>query len=182
VKDGRISDTAVTPTQPAQRARRPTPARERVAFRRLSHLSNMEVLRTTYITHAFAKHTHEEFAIGVIERGVHASEWGGATHLAGPGDIIVNNPGDIHTGHPHDENGWSYQMIYPPADMLHSVASQLADRPQSLPAFARATASRWRFPATAWCAATATRVATAGAPIASAGSWSGSGRPLRPRR
>lgn len=36
----------------------------------------------------------------MVDHGTHVSEWGGATHRAGPGAIIVNNPGDVQTGAP----------------------------------------------------------------------------------
>lgn len=104
-------------------------------FHRAPHLQHTEVLQARYVTQVFPKHTHEEFAIGVVDGGVHVSEWGGVTHRTGPGAIVVNNPGDIHTGRAGDAAGWSYRMLYPPAALLEDVATQLADRSRPLPAF-----------------------------------------------
>jgi AraC-like DNA-binding protein len=118
-------------------SRVPPPAlREQVHLRRAPHLQHAEVLQATYVAQVFGRHTHEEFAVGVVDRGVHVSEWGGATHAAGPGAVVVNNPGDVHTGRARDGAGWSYRMLYPPAALLEDVAAQLADRPRGLPAFA----------------------------------------------
>jgi AraC-like DNA-binding protein len=104
-------------------------------FHRAPHLQQTEVLQARYVTHVFPKHTHEEFAMGVVDGGVHVSEWGGVTHRTGPGAIVVNNPGDIHTGRAGDATGWSYRMLYPPAALLEDVATQIAGRSRPLPAF-----------------------------------------------
>ena len=109
--------------------------RDQIRFARVPYLADTEILEATYLTQVFGKHTHEEFAIGVVDAGSHVSEWGGATHRAGAGALIVNNPGDMHTGRPGDRDGWSYRMLYPPAGLLTDVASQLADRTGRLPRF-----------------------------------------------
>ena len=125
-------------TRPASsnvsRTRLPLPP-DTPVLQRAPHLRNTEVLQATYVTQVFPKHTHEEFAIGVVDGGVHVSEWGGATHRTGPGGIVVNNPGDMHTGRAGDSGGWSYRMLYPPAALLQDLAEQLGDRPTPLPAF-----------------------------------------------
>lgn len=115
---------------------RPRPPAARVRLARVPHLAQTEVLQATYVSQVFPKHTHEEFAIGTVDGGVHVSEWDGATHVAGPGTIVVNNPGDTHTGRAGDPAGWSYRMLYPPAALLQDVAAHLGDRATPLPAFA----------------------------------------------
>ena len=121
---------AAAPGQPSpERPSRDRPRRERARLTRAPHLRGAEVLEATYVRQTFARHTHEEFAIGVVDRGVHVSEWGGATHAAGPGAVVVNNPGDWHTGRAGDGAGWTYRMLYPPADLVASVAAELADWP-----------------------------------------------------
>jgi len=50
-----------------------------VRFSRASDLDNLELLHATFVTHSFPRHTHETFAIGVIERGVQATYYKGAT-------------------------------------------------------------------------------------------------------
>lgn len=109
--------------------------RDQIRFARAPHLADTEILEATYFSQVFGKHTHDEFAIGVVDAGSHVSEWGGATHRAGAGALIVNNPGDIHTGRPGDRDGWSYRMLYPPPSLLTDVATQLGDRTGRLPRF-----------------------------------------------
>lgn len=109
--------------------------RDQIRFARVPYLAGTEILEATYFSQVFGKHTHEGFAIGVVDAGSHVSEWGGATHRAGAGALIVNNPGDVHTGRPGDRDGWSYRMLYPPPTLLTDVATQLADRTGRLPRF-----------------------------------------------
>lgn len=42
---------------------------EWTTFHRLPQFNNLEVLRAHYITQTFARHTHNEFAIGLVEGG-----------------------------------------------------------------------------------------------------------------
>jgi len=44
-------------------------AHEHIKFWHDTALSNLELLHATYVTHAFAPHTHEGYVIGVIEQG-----------------------------------------------------------------------------------------------------------------
>jgi AraC-like DNA-binding protein len=102
----------------------------------LAHdLGNFEVLRATYFRHSFSRHTHEGFAIGVIERGGEAFYYRGAMHVAPAGSIIVINPGEIHTGHAASEAGWSYRMLYPDASLLQQVATDVTGRQRNIPFF-----------------------------------------------
>jgi len=87
-------------------------------FRRSPDLGDLEFLHATFIRHSFLRHTHEAFAKGVIERGVQATRCKGTTHIAVPGDICLVNPGEVHTGSPAHESGWTYRVCYPAAGLL----------------------------------------------------------------
>jgi len=97
--------------------------------------SSFESLTATYITHAFGRHTHEGFAIGVIERGAETFYYRGAIHVAPAGSVVVVSPDELHTGQAAVDNGWSYRMMYPAADLLARVASELAGSPRGIPYF-----------------------------------------------
>jgi AraC-like DNA-binding protein len=98
-------------------------------------IGNLELLRATYITHAFSRHVHEGFAIGVIERGAETFYYRGATHVAPAGTIVVINPGEVHTGEAVDETGWTYRMLYPEVALLRQAASEASGRPRDIPFF-----------------------------------------------
>ncbi|HEV7372588.1 AraC family transcriptional regulator [Arenibaculum sp.] len=62
--------------------------------------------------HTFARHTHEQFGIGVIHRGAQRSLSGRGEVEAGPGDTITVNPGEVHDGAPIGDRGRSWRMLY----------------------------------------------------------------------
>lgn len=62
--------------------------------------------------HSFPRHTHEQFGIGVIERGAQISASGRGPVEAGAGDTITVNPGEVHDGAPIGDAGRSWSMLY----------------------------------------------------------------------
>ena len=62
--------------------------------------------------HAFSRHTHEQFGIGVIYRGAHRSLSGRGIVEVGAGDAITVNPGEVHDGAPIGDAGRSWRMLY----------------------------------------------------------------------
>jgi len=65
---------------------------EHIKFWHDAALSNLELLHATYVTHAFAPHTHETSMIGVIEQGAEQFAYRRSHHVAPVGSIIVINP------------------------------------------------------------------------------------------
>ncbi|MCX5812487.1 MAG: AraC family transcriptional regulator [Proteobacteria bacterium] len=106
-----------------------------VKFARAADLGNLEFLHATFILHSFPRHTHETFAIGVIERGVQATYYGGSTHIATAGDICLVNPGEVHTGFSPHESGWTYRVFYPDASLLQRTAEAACVLGRRLPHF-----------------------------------------------
>lgn len=98
-------------------------------------LSNLELLRAKYVTHAFSPHTHEGFAIGVIVEGVEAFTYRGSTYTAPAGSVVVIHPEEVHTGYAAIEAGWSYRMLYPNAAVLQKVTFEVAGREGLRPFF-----------------------------------------------
>lgn len=108
---------------------------EQAKYWRNADVGEMDLLRATYVTHTFAPHSHEGFAIGVIQDGAEQFRYRHATHVAPKGSIVLVNPGEMHTGGAVEASGWTYRMFYPAADLLQQVAASLADRPQHVPLF-----------------------------------------------
>ncbi len=107
---------------------------ERTEFNRLPMLGGVEWLRATYLTQTFSRHTHEGYALGVIERGALSFRYRGETLRAPAGSINLVIPGEAHDGRAADGQGWSYSMFYLPPEALREVAGELSPRP-SLPHF-----------------------------------------------
>ncbi|WP_459624146.1 AraC family transcriptional regulator [Burkholderia sp. 3C] len=82
-------------------------------FWREPGFADAELMTASYRTHRFPPHAHDEFAIGVIERGAQAFLEGRGRRLIMPqGAICVINPGQLHEGRPAVEGGWDYRMVY----------------------------------------------------------------------
>ncbi|MDL2397423.1 AraC family transcriptional regulator [Rhizobium mayense] len=61
--------------------------------------------------HSFPRHTHDQFGIGVVERGAQISLSGRGVVQAEAGDVITLNPNEVHDGMPVGESrAWS--MLY----------------------------------------------------------------------
>lgn len=111
-------------------------AYEHIKFWHDTTLSNLELLHATYVTHTFAPHTHEGYAIGVIEQGAEQFHYRGSKHVAPAGSIVLINPGEVHTGSSASEHGWTYRMLYPSIELLQRAVSELTDRQHASPFFA----------------------------------------------
>jgi AraC-like DNA-binding protein len=81
-------------------------------------LSGVECLRAEAIRHPFARHSHEAYALGVIEAGVGGNSCRGALTYTIAGGIVAIGPGEVHTGFPADDLPLSYRMVYVPSDAL----------------------------------------------------------------
>jgi len=109
--------------------------RETVKFWQARDVEQLELLRATYVTHSFARHAHDGFAIGVIEAGAEQFYYRGGTHIAPAGAVVVINPGETHTGQAAARSGWAYRMLYPGTTLLRGVAADLAGYSQGIPHF-----------------------------------------------
>jgi len=103
-----------------------------------NEFGHLECLNADYVTHSFAKHTHEGFAIGVIERGIEVFNYRGQQHRAGKGEIILINPAEIHDGNGLDKDGWGFRIFYADAKILHRAAMEIAEKRVALPTFKNA--------------------------------------------
>ncbi|MDV2991857.1 MAG: HTH-type transcriptional activator RhaR [Chroococcidiopsis sp. SAG 2025] len=116
-----------------------TPARcERAKFWRQPEFGNLELLRATYITHAFCRHIHEAYTIGVIEQGVEKFTYPGKMHFAPAGTVVIVNPGEVHTGSAGVEHGWTYRVLYPDVSLLQQAAAEAFVGRQVMPYFPQA--------------------------------------------
>ncbi len=75
--------------------------------------------------HAFARHTHEQFGIGVMRLGAQVSHSGRGQVEAGPGHVITVNPGEVHDGAPIGDGGRAWQMLYLDPAVVAQAAAEL---------------------------------------------------------
>jgi AraC-like DNA-binding protein len=108
----------------------PLGAGEKARFFRVPRQLGLECLAASFRTHVYAPHSHDTFAIGVIEAGCEVYAVRGAVHHAGPGDVVFVNPGEVHDGAPFAA-GYTYRMSYPEIELLRAIAADLSERPLS---------------------------------------------------
>ncbi|MBD9382185.1 MULTISPECIES: AraC family transcriptional regulator [Achromobacter] len=75
--------------------------------------------------HAFARHTHEQFGIGVMRQGAQVSHSGRGQVEAGPGHVITVNPGEVHDGAPIGNGERAWQMLYLDPEVVAQAAAEL---------------------------------------------------------
>ncbi len=97
----------------------PAPA-DQVVWRRVEgigraplHLMTARIGRRHY-----APHAHEEYAIGVTVAGVETMVYRGERIRSGPGDLVIVEPGETHTGGPAGDDGFTYRVFYPSVELL----------------------------------------------------------------
>ncbi|MDX3977946.1 AraC family transcriptional regulator [Shinella sp.] len=61
---------------------------------------------------SFARHTHETYGIGVVERGAQKSASGRGMVEAEAGNTITVNPGEVHDGAPLGDAPRAWRMLY----------------------------------------------------------------------
>lgn len=74
--------------------------------------------------------------IAVTEQGTALPWYRGSTHIHGPGDMIVLNPGEVHGGGPARGSIWQYRSLYPSADLMQRAVLALSGSDKRFPQFA----------------------------------------------
>lgn len=88
----------------------------------------LELLRATYVRQTFARHSHEGYAVGVIEQGALGFDYRGERLVAPAGAVNLCVPDEPHTGHAHDAQGWTYRMFYLDTDVMTRASARFQDR------------------------------------------------------
>jgi len=109
---------------------------------RLDGFGGVDLLRADASTHRYARHSHEGYALGVVEAGAHAFAARGEVWTAIPGRVVIVNPDDAHDGGPATrDGGYSYRMIYVDGAVLAAALEEVAGRRLATPFFPRAVVS-----------------------------------------
>lgn len=109
-----------------------TPGRTHIITQHRSALPGVEAM-TLLTDHAFPRHSHDGFGIGVMAAGAQRS-WSGIGWVeAEAGDVITVNPGEMHDGTPiGGARGWRMLYLNPVL-----VARELVDEGEDRPEIAR---------------------------------------------
>lgn len=83
--------------------------------------SSVSLFKGAFHSFSFKKHSHEDYALGVIEEGTQQFSLGGETHVAPASSMITVNPGDVHDGQPVTSTGYRYRVAYITDEMLREI-------------------------------------------------------------
>jgi len=96
------------------------PATERAVWTRVHGVADrpLDLMTARFTRHRYAPHSHEEFAIGACVAGVEQMRYRGVAYRSGPGNVVVVEPGETHTGEAGVPEGYAYRVFYSTADMV----------------------------------------------------------------
>ena len=109
-------------------------AEEFARFRRMGVPGGLSGLFARYRSHAFAPHSHETFVIGVFDAGSSIVRCEHEVATLSPADVLLINPGTIHSAGSATSEGRAYRGIYPSMEL---VADALPEIPESQRRFDR---------------------------------------------
>jgi AraC-like DNA-binding protein len=91
---------------------------------RVPQTRGIELFQARFISYSFDRHTHDTFAIGIIDEGA-ATLWCRGSTVAVPrGSVLLVPPGEVHTGGRHRDAALvGYRLVYASADWLAIAAS-----------------------------------------------------------
>lgn len=76
-------------------------------------------------SHTFARHTHDTYGIGIVERGAQKSASGRGMVEAAAGNTITVNPGEVHDGAPLGDGPRAWRMLYLQPDIVAAAAEDI---------------------------------------------------------
>jgi len=103
-------------------------AHESATMTRVRVFETFELLRARYTRQRFAPHAHHEFVFGIVETGAARTFFRGAENVHAAGSVITFGPGEVHTGAPACDEGWSYRMLYPSESLVRFIAREATGR------------------------------------------------------
>lgn len=80
-------------------------------------------MKAHFMQHAFSRHSHETYSIGLTQSGVQAFHCAGELHASRPGDLILFNPDAAHDGQRGAKDGFGYSILYVPEEIVMSCAT-----------------------------------------------------------
>lgn len=84
----------------------------------------------------FPRHTHDQYGIGVVDSGGHASRSDRRQVEASPGNLIFVNPGEVHDGRPLGRHPRSWRILYFDPVVINSLREDSYDGVSTSFAFA----------------------------------------------
>jgi AraC-like DNA-binding protein len=99
---------------------------DRATFRSSPMFGGIDLMSARFVRHSFAPHSHEELMIGIMHAGVKSFRCGKSRECAAPGNLVVVNPGEMHTG----EREHGRELIYAALYLSEAALAAMLARPR----------------------------------------------------
>jgi len=96
-------------------------------------IPDVEFFKAQFTDFEYAPHFHEDYAIGVVEGGVHAFHYRRENFAIAPDYVVTCQPGEIHNGHPGNDLPWCYRMMYINPQLVHRISEESGYKSGTLP-------------------------------------------------
>ncbi|MEX2140582.1 MAG: AraC family transcriptional regulator [Pirellulales bacterium] len=123
--------------QVEQRSVRPREEESMVRLRRVDLFGPVEFLRASHRAHAYPRHSHDEFVIAAMTRGIEALRHTRGLDHVSAGSLILLNPGDVHSNHSIDRSGFAYRTAYVSPEVVSRMLSEGSQCGMRSPVFQR---------------------------------------------
>ena len=97
-------------------------------------IAGLELKRASLRNFAFGRHMDERYVVCLVQEGAELFGCRGVRYAAGPGDIILYQPEDVHDGSSPDQRPWSYRCFYAAESLVRRASAPEAD-PGPAPSF-----------------------------------------------
>lgn len=95
--------------------------------------NGVELLEAWFQGHAYHKHRHNTYAIGLTAIGVQAFDYRGTAAISTPGQVVVLHPDELHDGHAGTEAGFGYRILYVDPALIFEAVHVLCGHGCALP-------------------------------------------------
>jgi AraC-like protein len=83
----------------------------------------LQRLRAGFSGHAYDRHRHETYAVGVTEAGLQCFHYRGTGRASTAGSVIAIHPDETHDGHARAHGGFTYRMLYADPALIAAALS-----------------------------------------------------------
>ncbi|MFC6632268.1 AraC family transcriptional regulator [Microbulbifer taiwanensis] len=85
---------------------------------------DVELFSASFRKFSFARHWHDELAVGIVQAGAEGLDYRGQKALIPRGQIVTINPGEVHTGFAGSDSGWTYRMFYFDVSLIENILAE----------------------------------------------------------
>ena len=94
----------------------------------------VHVLRAHFSRHAYGRHSHDEYVLGVVHAGAIGFRYRGSEWTIPEGSIFLLDPNEAHDGHSVVSEGFFKSVIYVPPHVMAAVIGDAATALRAPPA------------------------------------------------